>query len=375
MDKIPLLKRRYKTLNKIEVSEHALLHNYRYLSSLSKEISVAPVLKSNAYGHGLQLISKMLDRVGAPFFCVDSLYEAYELYKNNIKTPILIMGYTHPENLIVKKLPFSFAVYDKETLAVLHKYQPQAGIHLFIDTGMHREGIPLSELSEFLSYCKGFTDLKIEGVMSHFGASDQFNNLLTIKQLENFLTAQKILEQAGIKPRWVHIGNSAACLLPKQFKGKIGNMARVGVAIYGIGGEVDDNHLQPVLKVQTTIAQIKKARKGEKIGYDFTHTAKKDMTIGILCYGYYDGMDRGLSNKGLVLIDGVICPIVGRVSMNITTVDISNISNPQVGQQAIIYSNNSSDKNSIQNVAHLAGAIQRDLLVHLAESTKRIKVR
>src|SRR5882672_7179144 len=113
-------RKKYSPSNKIEISESALLSNYKYLSDLSA-LKIAPVLKSNAYGHGLPLVAKILDNVGAPFFCVDSLYEAYELLKISIKTPILIMGYTHPDNLKVKKLPFSFAVYDKAMLAVLAK--------------------------------------------------------------------------------------------------------------------------------------------------------------------------------------------------------------------------------------------------------------
>jgi alanine racemase len=369
---LPLFKKSYHSLNAIEVSKTALVHNFNYLSGLATDIVIAPVLKSNAYGHGLQHVAKALDSVGAPFFCVDSLFEAYELLKIDIKTPILIMGYTDPENLKVKKLPFSFAVFDKATLAVLNKYQSGCNIHIFVDTGMHREGITLDELPEFLEYAVSLKNIKIEGLMSHFAASDQFANPLTVEQVKNFQTALKIVKQVGIQPEWIHIGNSAASLLPKKYKGKIGNLIRAGIASYGIGGEVNDKNLKPALRVLTTIGQIKKIRKGEKIGYDFTYTAKKDMTLGVLPYGYYDGMDRRLSNKGSVLVDGLVCPIIGRVSMNITVIDISTIPNPKVGQTVIIYSDDPNDKNSFQNVGKLTRTIQRDLLVHLSESTKRI---
>src|SRR5579863_9685663 len=130
MDILANFKKTYFPLNKIEISRTALLQNYQYLSDLSN-LKIAPCLKSNAYGHGLPLVAKILDNVGAPFLCVDSLYEAYELFNLKVKTPILIMGYTFLNNLKVKKLPFSFAVYDRETLEILSKYQPHIGIHLF----------------------------------------------------------------------------------------------------------------------------------------------------------------------------------------------------------------------------------------------------
>lgn len=365
--------KKYHQLNSIEISQAALLHNYSYL--ISKGIAVAPVLKSNAYGHGLTLVAKILDGVNAPFFCVDSLYEAYELLKIGIKTSILIMGYTHPDNLKVKKLPFSFAVYDKETVSVLNKYQSHAGIHIFVDTGMNREGIKLAELPEFLDYINTFNDIKIEGLMSHFAASDQYNNPLTKEQVKNFQVAQKMLQQAKIYPKWLHIGNSSAVLHQNKYRKKLGNLVRPGIDLFGIDPEGKDSKLKPALCVLTTLCQVKSLRKGEKIGYDFTFTAKKDMTIGILPYGYYDGMDRRLSNKGVVLINKIMCPIVGRISMNITTIDVSKVSNPHVGQNVVIYSNKISDNNCVYKSAIYAGTIPYDLLIHLASSTKRIVVK
>jgi len=369
-----LLRKDYISLNRIEISKAALLHNYHYLSSLSGESSIAPVLKSNAYGHGLPTVAKVLDTAGAPYFCVDSLYEAYELQKSNVRTPILIMGYTNPRNLMVKKLPFTFTVYDKETIAVLNKYQPGARVHIFVDTGMHREGITMDDLSAFLNTVRNFNNIKIEGLMSHFAASDQYTNPLTNEQIKNFHIAQKQFQEAGIKPKWIHIGNSSATLHSKYYKNNIGTLMRTGLSIYGIDPEGKDTKLSPALSVMTTLGQIKKVHKGEKVGYDFTFTARKDMTIGILPYGYYDGLDRRLSNKGVVSINGTLCPIIGRISMNITTIDVSKVANPRVGQDVVIYSNNSEEKNSINNAANLAGTISYDLLVHLAESTKRVLV-
>src|SRR4051794_12816837 len=113
----------YIPLNKIEINSLFLIHNYNFLSSINPRISIAPVLKSIAYGHGIVQVAKVLDQLNPPFFCVDSIYEGYELLNAGIKSNILIMGYIDPENLKVKKLPFSYAVYNEEQLAAIHHYQ------------------------------------------------------------------------------------------------------------------------------------------------------------------------------------------------------------------------------------------------------------
>src|SRR5690349_13962355 len=118
-----LIRSSYHPLNTFEISAYHLKHNYKYLSYLNSRLSIAPVLKSNAYGHGIVEVASILDPLNPPFFCVDSIYEAYQLLKAKIKTPILVMGYIHPDTLKVKKLPFSFAIYSIEMLEALHKYQ------------------------------------------------------------------------------------------------------------------------------------------------------------------------------------------------------------------------------------------------------------
>src|SRR3990167_7845661 len=149
-----ILHKEYTPLNTVEVFRENLLSNYNYLSSLNSSLAIAPVVKSNGYGHGIKLVGKVFDKVGAPFLCADSLFEAYQLQSANIKTKILIMGSILGQNLQVKKLPFSYAVYNKEMLDAIAHYQPHAGIHLFVDTGLHREGVVLEQLPEFIQEIK-----------------------------------------------------------------------------------------------------------------------------------------------------------------------------------------------------------------------------
>lgn len=406
-----ILGKTYHPLNKITVSQKNLLFNYQYLSSINNSIKVCPVLKSNAYGHGTAQVAKVLDHVDAPFLCVDSLYEAYELLKVKVKTPVLIMGYIDPVNLKVKRLPFSYAVYDPSLLEVIDRYQHGAGIHIKVDTGMHRLGIPINELDDFLNQLKKFKNIHVEGLMSHFADADNPNDDLTQLQINNFKKAIEILAQNGFNPKWKHIANSDGLLdIDGKLLSDISNMARVGIASYGIhsaGNTYSDfstsvilsredegsqqkpkrdssvsdlrripqndsqRQLKPVLTLTSQIVQIKTVNKGERVGYGGTFSAKSGLTLAILPIGYNDGVDRRLSNIGFVTINGVACPIVGRVSMNITAVDISKVKNAKVGQEVVVFSDNPSDPNSIENAAKLCDTIPYDLLVKLHPSIRR----
>lgn len=271
-------------LNTIEISKKALLANYNYLAKISDKMVVAPVLKRNAYGHGYKLVAKILDKVAAPFLCVDSLYEADELLKSKIKTPVLVMGYINPNNLNGKKFPYKFAVYDKDVLTALSKYQENPKVHIFVDTGMHREGINLAELPEFIKYLKSLKNIQVEGLMSHLGAGD--NKVITERQLENFEKAKQIVEAVGLHPKWVHISASTGMLHYADYQNRLGNLARCGIALYGLDPEGRNQFLQPVLQLKTILNQIKTLQKGERVGYDFTYLAAPSLPIKILYINY-----------------------------------------------------------------------------------------
>ncbi len=364
----------YEPLNLIRISKTSLYANHKYLSSINKNIKIAPVLKSNAYGHGIGLIGREIDKLNPPFICVDSLYEAYELFKNNVLSNILIMGFVHPESLNTKKLPFSYAVFNKELAQSINKFQPHAKIHIFVDTGMHREGISLENLPGFLNFLIKNTNLEIEGLMSHFAMGENIKNLETQFQIKSFEKARKILKDNEIIPKWIHIANSAGILNSKNYKYALGNVARVGKSTYGIDPRRLNTKLKPALILTSKIAQIKDLKKGEKAGYDFTFTASKDIKTAIIPIGYYDGLDRRLSNKGFVRIKGKYCKIIGKISMNITVVDLSAVKHAKVGDDVLIYSDKPSDKNSVQNTAKLCGTIPYEILVHIERSTKRILI-
>lgn len=369
-----LPKRQYHHLNTIELSASALLSNHTILKKLHPHWAVCPVLKSNAYGHGIRQLAPLFDRLLEPFLVVDSLYEAYELYKHKVQTPILILGYTHPDNYKVKKLPFHFALFDLETARVLSEYQSGCCVHIFVDTGMHREGVTKDELPSFVEQVKSL-NLRIVGLASHFADAD---NTITQKntqnQIVNYKKALSVLHKAGIDPQWRHIAASGGAF---KMNDDMFNMMRAGIASYGISpldeSDRDDKNiiLHPVLALKTHIAQIKVVHPGASIGYNGTYTASKEMKIAILPIGYYEGLNRKLSNKGIVQVQGVDCPIIGNISMNITTIDVSPVPHVVVGDEVDVISADSSKANSVRNTAKTASQSPYELLVKLTESIHR----
>jgi alanine racemase len=272
-------------------------------------------------------------------------------------------------------------VSDWETLNRIYHLQPQISFHLKIDTGMNRQGVRWDELTNLIPKLKTLPHLKLEGVCSHFAdASNPQSDAFTQQQLKRFLEAVKLVESAGFELKWKHLSASAGAL---KVQNPTINLIRLGIGFYGISPlEKNDQtfqlqkqfSLQPALELRSTIAQIKLIKAGESVGYGLTYRAKKAAKIAILPIGYYDGVDRRLSNKGQVEIGGKLCPIIGAISMNMLVVDITEIKKAQVGDPAIVFSSDPHQPHSITRAAENINTIPYELLVHLAESTSRVTV-
>lgn len=374
--------RQYRTLNLIEVEKKALVNNFRFFQKLHPEAKICPVLKSNAYGHGLKLVGKFVDQEIRPvFICVDSLYEAYELEKEKIKTPILIMGYTFPENFrIAKRLNFTFPVYDEETLAILNKYQPGAKIHIKVDTGMNRLGLPPGQIREFIRKLRDYKRITIEGVYSHLSMADDLTfagKKFTGQQIKTFKEAIKLFEQEGINFKWKHIAATAGAM---QIFDSEFNLIRLGLGFYGFSpfddktkpGKTLIKNLKPALKLSSHIVQIKEINEGDRVSYGGTFVASKKTKIGVLPIGYYDGIDRRLSNKGFARYKNTFCPIIGNICMNVIMIDVSGVGNPKVGDEVIIFEQSPFSPASIYQAAIAIETIPYTVLTDLSETTRRV---
>jgi alanine racemase len=206
--------------------------------------------------------------------------------------------------------------------------------------------------------------------MSHLATPQIKQSPQNKTQLENFKKAKELFLKNGFQMNWFHIGGTYALL--NNLTGGC-NLVRIGKALYGVTGQ-ENSYVKPVLKMTSKIVQIKEIKTGDQVGYDGTFKARRNMKVGVLPFGYNDGLDRRLSNKGVVLIDRVECRILGLISMNVTTVDLTNVKKPFIGQEVVIFSDNPRDKNSVINTTRLCNTIAYDILARLEESTKRVVI-
>jgi alanine racemase len=370
----------YHTLNEITVDSQALINNYNYFQKLNPASYLCPVLKSNAYGHGLINVAKIVDsKLDTPYIMVDSLYEAYALAKEKIKTPIMIMGYTDPQNYAVwKKLPFTFAVYDIPSLKALNQHQPRAKIHIKLDTGMCRLGIQESDIPKFIAALKDCPKLRIEGVFSHLSQSDDpKKNTFTNNQVKLFKKMVSLFEAAGFTFKYKHISatSGATTIRDPYF-----NLIRIGLGFYGYSpfsshskeGRTQRLALKPALTFTSRLALIKQIHAGNQVSYGGTYTAKQDEIIGILTAGYNEGISRDLSNRASFLLLNTECPIVGNVAMNMTNIKIPRTINAVIGDKVTVISPDIDSPCSIYKLSTLLNTIPYTILTGLHSSIRRI---
>ncbi|MCR4334217.1 MAG: alanine racemase [Patescibacteria group bacterium] len=359
----------YTPLVEITISKGRMLHNLHTFQKINSEVKIAPVLKSNAYGHDLKIIAKIIDRENIPFIVVDSYHEAMILRNERIQSSILIIGYTAIENIIYNKLPnTTFVITGFEQLQeIVALVTKPTHFHIKIDTGMHRQGIISNQISEAHELINTNKNIIIDGVCSHFADADGKDLDFTKIQINewNKLVKQVIQEFPMIKYR--HISATSGALYINEIDA---NVLRLGIGLYGVdpNGKLD---LKPVLEMKSIISGTKIIEKDQKIGYNCTYEAKEKMKIAIIPAGYYEGIDRRLSNKGFLKIDNIFCPIVGNISMNITAIDITNVPNAKFKTPVTIISSNPGDKNSIENIARINSAIPYDIMAHIPQQLRR----
>jgi len=359
----------YRVLNEILLVRTAFVANYHYFQTLTR-LPVAPVLKANAYGHGLLPMARVADRLQAPYLCVDSLYEAYELRKAHVKTPILILGYTFPENYhTLRHLPFTFAVYDSETIAALGKQQPHAIIHLKLDTGMCRLGIQPDEIPSIIKALKQYPNLRIEGIFSHLSQADNpAKKSFSIDQINRFKQMVAEFETAGFHFTHKHIAatSGASWLHDPYF-----TFSRVGLGLYGYSHLGPSDNLHPVLEWISHIASIKTVAPKNEVGYGGTYQTKSSESLAVIPAGYAEGIDRHLSNAGSIMVNKIACPIVGNVCMDMTIIKLPNDDTSKIGDPVTIISRDQNSTCSVYAIAKTLHTIPYTVLTGLHPSIRR----
>ncbi len=341
-------------------------------------------VKANAYGHGLLECAPIMVKAGADWLGVNALFEAMELKQIGIKAPIYIMGYV-PENelSVVVQEGFHIVVYNEEILKKLGEICKQSNrsvfTHLKLETGTHRQGILDHQLNKFLEFYRKNPQVRLEGVSMHFAnIEDTTDHSYALFQLQNFNAMLNKIHAAGFHPPYVHTANTAATMLfPKTHF----TMVRVGIGNYGLWPSNETYlsaiqakkkiDLKPVMTWKTKIAQIKNVAAGSYVGYGCTYKTTHRTRLAILPVGYYDGYDRGLSNLGYVLIHGKRAQIRGRIFMNMTVVDVSDIPEARVEDEVVLLGQQGSDAVTADQMANWLGTINYEVVTRINEKIER----
>jgi len=373
-----MLKQQYRTW--LEIDKSAIKNNYQIFRNLiPKNCKLCGVVKSNAYGHGLVEFSKELERLGIDFLAADSAVEGLRLRKEGVKASILILGYTLPF-LISKTVStnLSLTISSFDSLYKLPKIlgKRKIKIHLKLDTGMHRQGFALKDAPVILNFLNKNKNIILEGSYTHFAAvkNPSFPDE-TKKQLAVFKQWNKIIAKKGYKPI-CHASATAGAIL---YKDTHFDMVRIGIGIYGLWPSKEVKSfaasklkLKPVLRWKTIISEIKNVSKDEKIGYDFTERLEKDSKIAILPIGYWHGYPRNLSSISYVLIQGKKCKILGRISMDMIVVNVSNVPRVKVGDEACLLGEDNKEEISADFLACLTDTVNYEIITRINPLIKKI---
>lgn len=351
-----------------------IAHNYLYACK-NTGAKVICIVKSDAYGHGAVEVAKRLQKEGADFFAVSDFEEALELRQNGISGKILILGYV-PEEQIENAIghQFSMAVFslDFAKQLVKHSNGKKIGVHIKLNTGMNRIGFNVShldfcELSECIDILKSDENIYVEGLFSHFASSDE-SEKFTRKQYNVFLKARDYIISKGVTPKICHICNSDAASL---YKDMALDAVRLGISLYGCSAN-DVNYL-PCMEFKTKIVATQTLKKGDYASYGLKFKAKKPTKIAIIPIGYADGLKRCLScSKGYVLCRGKKAKILGRICMNMTIIDISQIPDACLEDDVTVWGKDNGSVILCSDVAKSAGTISYELLVSVAKRVPRI---
>jgi alanine racemase len=337
----------------LELSRDGIQQNIAcYKDRIGTDTMLGVVVKSNAYGHGIQQIAEICENNDTvSYLCTANALEAIALRKAGIKKPIVVMYFLNTEPADIITHDIDQVIYDYDTAALLNtlaqKQKKKAAVHIKIDTGLSRFGLFAHEAFDIIMRIAQLPHVIIRGITTHFAQSDKEDQTFTRQQLALFTDLITQLEDHGVNIPIKHTSNSTAVLgIPEAYH----NLVRVGAGIYGIlPKHILDRHadtisLKQPLTWKTRIIYIKKITAGATVSYDRLFTATRETIIGIIPVGYYEGYDRKLSNNGNVIVNGNgtsradhhYAPVLGRVSMNMTIVDVTDVPNVSVGDEVIL---------------------------------------
>ncbi|MEP6944982.1 MAG: alanine racemase [Acidobacteriota bacterium] len=347
---------------------------------IGDDVRCLAVVKANAYGHGAVECSRRLAADGVDWLGVALPEEGIELRSAGIDVPILVLGSFFPgQEGDLLNLGLTPVIYTLEQASLLNAAAIKAGkraeYHVKIDTGMGRIGVRFDRLDEFASGLAKFENICLDGVMTHFAAADDLDqNDFTNDQIRRFDRAVETIHQLGFTPSFIDMANSPGAIAHPDSRRKL---VRLGGVLYGLGGDVlpsgiDTPSLRPVLSLKSSIAYIKKVPNGETIGYGRTFRTDRDSLIATIPIGYADGYPRSLSNLGSVLIKGLKVPVVGRISMDWTIIDVTDVHDPSIGDEVTLIGPDGNCEIRSEHLAAQSDTISYEITCGLSSRVPRV---
>ncbi len=366
-----------------EIDLGSLVHNFKVMrSAIEPGVAIMAAVKADAYGHGAHRCALALERAGADWFGVALPEEGALLRRAGVGRPILCLGgFWEGQESIILDLGLTPAVFRLDLLERLDRAACAGGqsvaYHLKVDTGMGRLGVPFSELEQFLSKAKEFEHVKLDGVMTHFASADDPDQLaFTEQQMGKFAEAVARVRERGFAPGFIHQANSAAT---HAHPSAHGNLVRLGGVIYGVWRDatnptVEPLDWRPVLSLRTRVGLLKNVPEGTPLGYGRAFVTSRPSLIATIPVGYEDGLSRSLSNRGRVIVRGQFAPIVGRISMDLTIVDVTDVDEVETGDLVTIIGSEGRLHITAEDIAAELGTISYEVTCRISDRVPRIYV-
>jgi alanine racemase len=367
-----------RLLTYAEIDLDAVAHNIRTIMAYTgPAVEFMAVLKANAYGHGAVQIARAALAHGATRLAVARVDEGIQLRRAGITAPVLVLGYSLPaESDQIVSHDLTATVNTIEVAQALSSRAAALGktvtIHVKVDSGMGRYGLLPDEVLPFLAQVTALPGLDLEGMFTHFAAADELDKSFTRQQLAVFLDTLQVVREAGYTIRLRHAANSAATLdLPETHLDAV----RVGIALYGLppsDGMTITLPLKPVLSFKSHVARIRLLPPGYSIGYGRTYITSRPTRVALVPAGYADGYHRSLSNRSHVLIRGQRAPVIGRVSMDQITVDVSAIEDVSQNDEVVLIGSQGKVSVTATELGSLAGTINYEILTSMSPRVPRV---
>ena len=367
-----------------EIDLNNLAANFKLVKQrVSPVARVMAIVKANAYGHGAVACARRLVNERVDWFGVALPEEGIELRSSGVTHPVLCLGGFWPgQASACIQHQLTPVVYRLDMIEALNQAASNAGVvadvHVKVDTGMGRLGIRFDTLNEFVDALDRFRNVRIDGIMSHLAAADETTcEPLTRDQIQRFDDAVTAFRAHGYRPTYLHLANSAGVY---GHRDAWGNMVRPGGVLYGLWRDVlppsnSNPELLPVMSLHTRISLLKWVPPGETLGYGCTFEASRRSLIATLPVGYHDGYMRGLSNRAHVIVRGTYAPVVGRISMDLTLIDVTDVSGVEVDDQVTLLGRNRENaglKITAEDLARIAGTLSYEVTCGVSERVPRV---